>query len=461
MRSKSHTRAPLPNWDLHTGGGNMVRSISAQNVNHPDNTHRHVVNISFDGPSSATMSRAEGHKARENKAQPANDGNWIFRSEAKAKEEEKIKNSLSMRNIMVSKQMEKSKEEFDRTSTSFSSTSGSSPEGSHVARAIGGGTMGRVVKATGGMVSRGDSPQYHETPKRSQSHDHVLSRGGDRVQVHQDFRRQMSPNAQVVYHRTQSSPLVLSGQPQTPRGHQIQAQTRYKPSPLVLSPRQGYTGQVIYVTPTATSPGYRLIPTHMQGRYVKKVIRSPSHVAQVPLQSPRVPQAAMYRIPPSRGLAYSHRSSSVPDLVEAGWEHTTQTLPRSHETSFDTVVPAPSQDFSYGTIPRKVNNSKDLVYRGEFVRVRVPKYNTDDDLEPGPSNLQDMQRSYHSEPNLLEVDDSLSRPNETSSLKEDQNQTSSLEVSSEWWALNSFFLVCVSLSNFDPYFDIFLQGIID
>ena len=444
-------RAPLPpHWDLR-GPATMTRAHSAQNLHDPAANRMHVVNISFDGPprgaptSAGTMSRVEGRATRDTRAMASNDGNWIFRTEGGNKRGRgnagdagrRGGNTLAMRNMAVSQQMEK---EQLRRGTNHKVTAFQYPP--HVARAMGGGGGG------GGRTMSASSAPQHSPPhppaaQRSHSHDDILSRGGDRVQVQRDFRRDGSPGLNVPVPAYNRSPSTGSTPPVSPFGLQ-----RSPPSPGYQT---GVAGQIIYVQQQQSpgSPhgggGYAVAP---QSRYIRKVSRTPSEVSHLSsaTSSSRVSHQEALSIqvpPPSPGgrLQRPSRSNSVPDLVDAGGTLTTPRTPTT-PAHLDAVVPPPSTpsprrdidaivdpggsirngdygggdyggDYGGGAVA-----SADSVYSGTFVRVKVKDYSrtlSQDDGALTTSNLRDMRRHFHSEPSLLDpAEAGLRTPPETS-----------------------------------------------
>ena len=401
------------------------------------------------------LARSQPKDSKDEKAFSSFDGNWIAVNEAKVKSEMSTKNSLAVRNEAKAKQMAANmREELRRereankpppspaksaysTSQRRDMPSGgpsriiTTPSGMVRAQSPGGGSMvnggvayrsPETTKPQTRIIYRGASTQQHQGRTMVVQHHHNSPAG--RLVVHQQPQmvvtrsRPMSPQYRIVtpsqHHKVAPAHALAIARAHSPGGYGMtihrQTNPQYRqgqPQPVIVQRAYNSPQQVVYVS----DPRHYVIQNQgqatatSQGRYVRSRRGSSSSSSsgnkyRNPLlrEKPQQPHGAY-------AIGARNRSSSVPDIfleLNAEENFFRQTLPRNFGAQ-PTVAP---QVYHSSTVPRK--NRKDLVYRGEFVKVAVPRYRVEEDktwVANTNRNSLLISKTYHSEPNLAETQD--------------------------------------------------------
>ena len=403
------------------------------------------------------LARSQPKDSKDEKAFSSFDGNWIAVNEAKVKSEMSTKNSLAVRNEAKAKQMAASmREELRREreanrpppspaspgyntsrGRNMSSSSGPSriittPNTSGMARAQ---SPGGSYMANGGVAYRSPEPTGPQTrvvyrgvlPHQQQQQgrtmvvqQHQASPAG-RLVVHQPQMvvtrsRPMSPQYRIVtpihHHKVAPAHAMAIARAQSPGygmtiHRQQSPQQRQGPQPVMVQRVYNTPQQVVYVS----DPRHHVVHNQgqatatSQGRYARS--RRGSSSSSSSGSKYRNPLLREKPQPPPGAYAIGarNRSSSVPDIfleLNAEDNFFPQTLPRNYGAQ-PLVAP---QVYHSSTVPRK--NKKDLIYRGEFVKVAVPRYRVEEDktwVANTNRNSLLISKTYHSEPNLAEVQD--------------------------------------------------------
>ena len=378
------------------------------------------------------------------KAFSSYDGNWIAVNEAKVKSEMSAKNSLAVRNEAKAKQMAASMQEELRrereankpppspASGGYSNSPGRSmssgparimatPPGVARAQSPGGGNIanGGVVYRTlerpgpqTRIAYRGQSPQQQGRPMVIS---HQQGSPSGRLVVHQPQMvtrvRPASPQYRVVspnHRRVAPAHALAIARAQSPGyGMTIhrEGQRRQAPQPVIID--RGYSPQQVIVV---NNPRQRVVHDQgqvmmtPQGRYVRARRESGSSSSTVSRYRNPLLREKPQRSEAGYPLGARNRSSSVPDIfLELNEDNfIPQTLPRN----FGAQPQVTPHMYQSSTVPRK--NKNDRVYRGEFVKVAVPRYRVEEDNTWVANNNRNsllISKTYHSEPNLAEVPD--------------------------------------------------------
>ncbi len=248
----------------------------------------------------------------------------------------------------------------------------------------------KVAPAHAMAIARATSPGYGMTLTRKPSpHEKYYS-------PQQQYVRQTSasPQGRLVVH----SPRQVLVQ----RNHSgpSQPQVVYVTDPRLVRQQQ-QQHHVIQGQGHMTQMTSSVTP---QGRYVRA--RSGSGSSSSSGQRYRNPLLREKKPQPAGGYALGarNRSSSVPDIFMElnAQDYIPQTLPRNFGAQPAMSTPV----YHSSTVPRK---TKTNVYRGEFVRIAVPRYKMEEDMRQetvmagNNRNSLLMSQTYHSEPNLLDL----------------------------------------------------------
>ena len=449
------SRAPTREHNHHTN----QRSRSAHSLNR---THQkelrpyvesRIPTPSRQGSRPGTFGTSQGRAIQEHvertrqtedeKAFSSFDGNWIALNDAKVKSEMSTKNSLAVRNEAKARQMAASMQEELRrereanrpspcpASSGYSTSQGrnmssgpsrivtmpssvarvQSPGGSNIIS--NGGVVYRTPeKPKTRIVYRSQPPQQHGRPMAIH---HQQSSPAGRLIVHQPQMvtrtRPTSPQYRVVspsHHRRVAPAHALAiARAQSPGyGMTIQreAQKRHAAQPVMIE-RAYSPQQVIIVNDprrhVIQEQGHMMTP---QGRYVRSRRGSGSSSSTVSKYRNPILREKPQRPEGGYPLGARNHSSSVPDIfleLNAEENFIPQTLPRNFGGAQRQVTP---QVYQSSTVPRKNKN----VYRGEFVKVAVPRYRVEEDKTWVANNNRNsllISKTYHSEPNLAEAQD--------------------------------------------------------
>ncbi len=371
-----------------------------------------------------------GHDLRDDAAFSSRDGNWITVNEAKVKKDMSTTTSLSVRNEAKAKQMSASMQEELRrearrpppspSSSGYGTSQGGMSTPSRVVATPSG--MARA-KSPGGSLPNGGvvyrvEPVGPASPQPRMVHKQQTRPTGRFVFHHPPHvlrNRQPSPQFRVMSpgnrQRVAPAHALAIARAQSPGGYGMtlhrQTSPQRKQGPQQVVVQRGGPPKAIYITADGpASQQYHVIrdPGHPQGRYVRS--RRGSSSSSSSGSKYRNPLLREKQPPPACGipLGARNRSSSVPDIfleLKAEDNFFPQTLPRNFGAQPSSVSP---QVYHSSTVPRR---NKHLVYRGEFVKVAVPRYRVEEDKAWVATNNNRnsllISKTYHSEPNLLEA----------------------------------------------------------
>ncbi len=364
-------------------------------------------------------------EADDEKAMSSSDGNWFAVNEAKAKAELSSKNSLAIRNEAKAKQMAASMQEELRREREVKRGPPSSSTSSGYGTSQGGMSTpsSRIISTPAGMA-RAQSPGGNlsnggvyrmEAPRAQIIHRGVSPRGRPtgRFLVHQPQfvvrNRPTSPQYRMVTPSRKVAPahaLAIARAQSPGYGMTLHRQgSPHRPGPRQVIIQRIGPKDVLYVS--GRHPGQYVTRDPGPGRYQRS--RRGSSASSSSGSKYRNPLLREKSQPPvtEYPVGARNRSSSVPDIfleLSADDNFFPQTLPRNFGAQPHV---APPEAYHSSTVPRKTK--RDLVYRGEFVKVAVPRYKVEEDntwvATNNNRNSLLISKTYHSEPNLAEAQD--------------------------------------------------------